>query len=604
MRYLIQNGMIVDGTGAKCFPGSVLIDGKQIAAVLPDGQKQAQHTLSGKTEKAGQARIPHSQNQEKDTAAVQEEDTVVIDAGGAYITPGFIDIHRHGDWKALTCADDELLNRQGITAVVNGNCGLSAAPQAGAYERETEHFLRSFIGRKPWPAEGQAGERMPESGAAGSGTVCESRSGREPELLRTDPASSMEQYLSCLRLAKRSVHTGMLAGGGTIRASVAGYAGESLSGVQEEQIRQRIQESLEAGALGVSLGMGYDPEFSYDEAGLVRVLSPLKGKRIPVTVHIRTEGDGAAEAVSEMIRVARALEAPLHLSHMKCIGKRNWRVTCRKELELIRKAREEGLDVTMDTYPYVTGSTQLVHLIPPQFQKEGTHALLEDLADDRIRGRITQVLKKPSSTFENIVELAGFENIVPIAMTSEKFAPMEGRSIADIARDAGKDPYDTLYDILLEEACECAMLDTYGCEEDLLDYLKDESCSLISDAIYPEGGHCHPRVYDSFPRFLIRYVREWAVFSMEEAVRKMTSLPASVYGLNAGVLRPGMPADLCVFSLEKIQSHASFSHPDRMCTGFDYVFTAGRPCVVKDRWTNTRTGAWLAPERKCRPYRA
>ena len=581
MRYLIQNGMIVDGTGAKRFPGSVLIEGDRIAAVIRQ-EEQAQGAHEHKSNDAGQ--IPLAQN--------QNNDVVVIDAGGAFITPGFIDIHRHGDWKALTCGDDELLNRQGITAVVNGNCGLSAAPQAGAHEQETEHFLRSFIGRKP----GSGDENITGS-ASGSGRESEAGSGKDPAWLRTDPASSMEQYLSCLRSVKRSVHTGMLAGGGTIRASVAGYAGEWLSAAQEEQIRQRLQESLDAGALGVSLGMGYDPEFSYDEAGLVRVLSPLKGRKIPVTVHIRTEGDGAAEAVSEMIRVAQALEVPLHLSHMKCIGKRNWRVTCRKELELIRRAREDGLDVTMDTYPYVTGSTQLVHLIPPQFQKEGTQALLHDLADVRIRGQITQVLKSPSSVFENIVELAGFENIVPIAMASDRFAPLEGRSIADIAKEIGQDPYDTLYDILLEEACECAMLDTYGCEEDLLDYLKDESCSLISDAIYPEGGHCHPRVYDSFPRFLIRYVRERAVFSMEEAVRKMTSLPASVFGLDRGVIRPGMPADICVFSLEKIQSHATFAHPDCMCTGFDYVFTAGRPCVIKDQWTNTGTGVWLAPER-------
>ena len=558
MRYLIRNGIIVDGTGKECFAGSVLLQGRRIEAVLP-GWDNPQ-------------------------AEAARHNAKVVDAGGGYITPGFIDIHRHGDWKALERGDDELLNRQGITSVVNGNCGLSVAPQGGDHAQETDHFLRSFTGAKPIPGTGA------------------DRPDKEEDPL-SDPAYSMEAYLSCLKRVRRSVHTGMLVGGGTVRASVAGYGAQVLTSQDEEKIRRRIRESLDAGALGVSLGMGYEPEYAYDEEGLIRVLEPLRGTDTAIAVHIRTEGDGSGKAVEEMIRVCRALQAPLHLSHMKCIGKRNWRVTCRKELELIRKAREEGLDVTMDTYPYVTGSTQLVHLIPPQFQKEGTHALLEDLADDRIRGRITQVLKKPSSTFENIVELAGFENIVPIAMTSEKFAPMEGRSIADIARDAGKDPYDTLYDILLEEACECAMLDTYGCEEDLLDYLKDESCSLISDAIYPEGGHCHPRVYDSFPRFLIRYVREWAVFSMEEAVRKMTSLPASVYGLNAGVLRPGMPADLCVFSLEKIQSHASFSHPDRMCTGFDYVFTAGRPCVVKDRWTNARTGAWLAPERKCRPYR-
>ena len=153
-----------------------------------------------------------------------------------------------------------------------------------------------------------------------------------------------------------------------------------------------------------------------------------------------------------------------------------------------------------------------------------------------------------------------------------------------------QDPYDTLYDILLEEECEPAMLDTYGCAEDLIDFLKEETCSLISDAIYPEGGHCHPRVYDAFPRFLIRYVREKAVFSIEEAIRKMTTLPASVYGLDRGVIAPGKTADLCVFHLDNLESHSDFIHPDRMCEGFDYVFTAGRPCVVKDEWSNTGSG--------------
>jgi N-acyl-D-aspartate/D-glutamate deacylase len=275
---------------------------------------------------------------------------------------------------------------------------------------------------------------------------------------------------------------------------------------------------------------------------------------------------------------------------MKCIGRRNWRVTCARERELIREAIDNGLDVTMDAYPYITGSTQLVHLIPPGFQSGGTRKLLEDLKDGRKREQITKALKTPSNRFENIVELAGFENIAPIGLESGRFKPFEGCSIAGIAKNLQKDPYDTLYDILLEEECEPAMLDTYGCEEDLIDFLKEETCSLISDAIYPEGGHCHPRVYDAFPRFLIRYVREKAVFSIEEAIRKMTTLPASVYGLDRGVIAPGKTADLCVFHLDNLESHSDFIHPDRMCEGFDYVFTAGRPCVVKDEWSNTGSG--------------
>lgn len=555
MRCLIRNGIIVDGTGKKGFAGSVLVEGDRIAAVIHDAvpDESSIESLSGIHGNTG------------------ENETVVIDAEGAFITPGFVDIHRHGDWKALTGGDDELLNRQGITTVVNGNCGLSVAPQAGEHEEETEHFLRSFVGKKPL-------------------FILERDTGRKQDLNGADPAASMKQYLSCLSRVKRSVHTGTLVGGGTVRASISGYTGGALNGEEEERIRTRLGESLDAGVLGVSLGIGYDPEFAYDEAGFVRVLEPIRGRRIPVAVHIRTEGDGAADAVSEVIRIASLLDVPLHLSHMKCIGRRNWRVTCARERELIREAIDNGLDVTMDAYPYITGSTQLVHLIPPGFQSGGTRKLLEDLKDGRKREQITKALKTPSNRFENIVELAGFENIAPIGLESGRFKPFEGCSIAGIAKNLQQDPYDTLYDILLEEECEPAMLDTYGCEEDLIDFLKEETCSLISDAIYPEGGHCHPRVYDAFPRFLIRYVREKAVFSIEEAIRKMTTLPASVYGLDRGVIAPGKTADLCVFHLDNLESHSDFIHPDRMCEGFDYVFTAGHPCIVKDEWSNTGSG--------------
>lgn len=540
-RYLIRDGRIIDGTGRTGFSGSVLIEGGRIAAVFPGRDN------------------PHARQAE-------ESGAVVLDAEGGYITPGFIDIHRHGDWQALTNGDDELLNRQGITCVVNGNCGLSVVPQGGAHEKETEHFLRSVVGAKPEAAE---------------------------DLSKTDPADAMETYLSCLCRVKRSVHTGMLVGGGTVRACVAGYGSGALTGEEEEAIRRKIRASLEAGAQGVSLGLGYEPEYAYDEEGLVRVLDPIKGSGIPIAAHIRTECDGAADAVAEMIRIAEALDTPLHLSHMKCIGKRNWRATCAKELELVKNARKAGVDVSMDAYPYITGSTQLVHLIPPDFQSGGTQPLIGYLGDPVMRRQITRKLRQPSAEYDNIVELAGFENIMCTGLRSETFRPFDGWTIARTAQERGQDPYDTLYDILLEERCECTMLDTYGCEEDLIDFLKDKTCSVISDAIYPEDGLRHPRVYDSFPRFLIRYVREKRVFSIEEAVRKMTSLPASVYRLDRGILAEGKPADLCVFHLEALRSHAGFADPDHCCTGFDYVFTQGVPCVEKDRWTNTGTGTVL-----------
>ncbi len=541
-RVCIKNGIIVDGTGRPPFRGSVTISGEKISGVFPEGETPP--------------RSPEGAEN-------------IIDAQGAYITPGFIDIHRHGDFQALVSGDDELLNRQGITTVINGNCGMSAAPAKGPYQEEISLFLESVIGKKP---------DLPAS--------C------------PDPVISMSSYFDALKKAKRSVHTGMLSGAGTICASVSGYRPHALSLRELQEIQEKIQVSLDSGAFGISLGIGYEPEIFYDLPGLISLLEPLRGGQIPITVHIRTEGDGADQAVMEMIQLADALEIPVHLSHMKCIGRRNWIEMCSRELSLLEEAREKGLNITMDTYPYVTGSTQLIHLIPPHFLADGVPVFLQRLEDAAFRARVTEALKKPSDSFENIVELAGFENIAPIGLRSISFQNEEGLTIQEIAEKRGKDPYELLYDILADEKGTPAMLDRYGCEEDLVRFLKDPSCSLISDAIYPAGGGLHPRVYDAFPRFLIRYVRERKLFPIETAIRKMTAQPAELFGLARGTLQADRPADLCVFRLEKLRSRADFKNPRMFPEGFDYVFTAGKAAVCQDHWTNTKTGQVLIRQKE------
>ena len=159
-----------------------------------------------------------------------------------------------------------------------------------------------------------------------------------------------------------------------------------------------------------------------------------------------------------------------------------------------------------------------------------------------------------------------------------------------IAKQLGKDPYDTLYDILLAERCQVTMLDTIASEEDMLYFLKDSRANLISDAIYPAGGKYHPRVYGAFPKLLTDYVRDRNVFSIEEAVYKMTAKPAAVLGLNRGILQKGMPADINVFHLDKLQIHADFQNPDQYCTGFDYVLVGGEIAVEKDQYRNSKSG--------------
>ena len=535
MDYIIKDGWIVNGKKEKPFQGDLVIENGKIAEV------------------GAHVEIPADFPKER-----------VLNAAGGYITPGFIDIHRHGDWQAFGNGDDELLNRQGLTTVVNGNCGLSVAPAGEKFGKEIAGFLSSVTG--------------------------EFRLGEDKKIDALGIMSTMSAYMSALAKEKRSVNTGMLAGNGTIRAGVKGYATGKLSKEEVHQVWKAVEESLAAGALGISLGIAYAPEFEYDRDGLVEALQPLKGTDIPITTHIRNEGDGILLALQEVISVAEELQIPLHVSHMKCIGRKNWKETPVKILKLFDQAAERGVKVDFDLYPYLTGSTQLVHLLPPQFQEGGIDAICARLADPSCRKEITKVLKQPSDIFENIVELAGFDMIYASTLHTEKFGSFAGQSIAKIAEQFGQDPYDTLYDILLAERCQVTMLDTIASEEDMLYFLKDSRANLISDAIYPAGGKYHPRVYGAFPKLLTDYVRDKKVFSIEDAVYKMTAKPAQVLGLPLGTLEKGMAADINVFHLDQLKVHADFQNPDQYCTGFDYVLAGGEIAVEQDVWRNSRRG--------------
>ena len=540
MDYIIKNGWIVNGKNEKPFYGDLAVK-------------------NGKIEEVGEHIEIPSDFPEK----------CVLDAAGGYVTPGFIDIHRHGDWQAFGNGDDELLNRQGLATVVNGNCGLSVAPAGEKYGKEIAGFLSSVTG------EFRQGQADDFKSAAES----------NEEIM-----STMSSYMSALSREKRSVNTGMLAGNGTIRAGVKGYAPGKLSREEVHKVWKALEESLAAGALGVSLGVAYAPEFEYDRDGLAKALQPLRGTNIPITTHVRNEGDGILLALQEVISVAEELRIPLHVSHLKCIGQKNWGDTPVKILQLFDQAASRGVKVDFDLYPYLTGSTQLVHLLPPQFQEGGTNAICARLADAACRKEITKVLQQPSDIFENIVELAGFERIYASTLHTRQLEGYAGQSIAAIAEQLGKDPYETLYDILLAERCQVTMLDTIASEEDMLYFLKDSRANLISDAIYPAGGKYHPRVYGAFPKLLTDYVRDRNVFSIEEAVYKMTAKPAAVLDLNRGILQKGMPADINVFHLDKLQVHADFQNPDQCCTGFDYVMVGGEIAVEKDRYKNSKSG--------------
>ena len=523
---LIRGARVLDGTGAPAYTADVALSGGRIAAVGALGGAEAR---------------------------------TAVDAAGRLLTPGFIDIHRHADAALFRPGFGAAELAQGLTTVVNGNCGLSLAPIGGAHGDEAAAYLAPILGDVP-PA------------------------------LRF---SSLAAYFEAAEQHGCPLHHGTLVGMGTLRTCVSGFADGDLGAAEERELHRLLERALGDGALGVSLGLGYAPECFYSTAGLLRALAPLAGGGVPVTVHMRQEGEGVVDALREMLSVARALRVPLEISHLKSIGRSGWRKNVPEMLRLIRAAREDGLDVACDAYPYTAGSTQLIHVLPPEFQRGGAAALTAALRDPE-RRRQMRARMETGADFENIIRLVGFENVFVTSLRLPEHRPYEGLALSELAARRGADPYDALFDLLAAEECRCAMIDFIADEADVEEILRAPFSGVISDATYPTAGAPHPRVYGAFARFWQTYVMEKKLLAPEAAVRKLTGWPAERFRLaGKGRIAAGMDADLCLFDPARFAAAATYESPAHTARGMDCVWTAGAPAWENGALTGSRAGAAL-----------
>ncbi len=517
---VLKGGMIIDGTGSPGFATDIAFEKGKIAAIGPD--------LHGREE---------------------------LSVEGYTVTPGFIDIHRHGDAEVFRPGFGEPELTQGLTSIVNGVCGLSLAPFGDTHREALLRYLQPVTGEL------------------------------DPKI----PTGSMGEYLGALK--NLPLNVGMMVGGGTVRSDVWGYTPEDPT--DYKPIHRRIEKALSQGALGVSLGLGYAPECFYSKESLIRALAPLNHSRFPIAVHMREEGDMVCEALEEMIDVAKALHCPLHISHLKAMGMRNWGKKIPTALSLMEKARQEGVDVGCDVYLYEAGSTQLLHLLPPDYLAGGVDAIVERLRQPEkiaeLRHRIAT-----GRDFDNIAQMIGWDNIIVSSLQLPEHQGLIGKTMAEISDVLSMDPVACLCKLLADERCAVTMIDRINSEEDISNILRDPYSSVISDATYPTKGLPHPRVYGTYPRLIQRFVLEKKVLTLEEAVRKCTSLPAQAMGLQGkGLLKPGMDADIAVFHPEALREHSTFLDPRQLSTGMEYVFVAGQPALWQGKPTGTPHGTVL-----------
>lgn len=520
--YLIQNVQILDGSGREAFPGSVALSGGKIAAVGPGTAGESAHIIDGK---------------------------------GRTLTPGFIDVHRHADAALFRPEFGRAELAQGLTTILNGNCGLSLAPVSGPHAEAVLDYLAPITGR------------------------------------REAVFPTLADYRAQANRTALPLNAGMLAGMGTLRACVAGFQDRALTDGEYRALHGALERALADGALGVSLGLGYAPDCFYTTPQLIRALEPLRRSGQIITVHMRQEGDGVVDALREMLEAARALETPVEISHLKAIGRRNWRSAVPEMLSLIAQARTEGLDISCDAYPYPAGSTQLIHVLPPEFQSGGIEKLTAALRDTEARQKMRRRMES-GRDFENIAALVGFENIRAASFRQPEHLAFEGRSIAEIAEAQGKDPYDALFDLLAAERCTVSMIDFIADEEDISDILRAPFSGVISDATYP-AGLAHPRVYGAFPRLLERYVKG-GVLTLPEAVRKLTAQPAARFHLaGKGRIEPGADGDLCLFDPAKVHEPGTWTAPEQLAQGMDWVFVGGVPAIAEGTFTGSGSGKHL-----------
>ncbi len=479
-----------------------------------------------------------------------------VNAQGLTVSPGFIDMHSHSDDPLLVNPKAESKIRQGVTTEVIGNCGDSGAPINQTIRKE-----------------------MKETGALliSAGVEID--------------YSTLQEYVRKLERQGISVNVAPLVGHGNLRKMVIGYENCPPTARELQRMKNTLAEAMRQGAFGMSTGLIYPPG-SYSKTTeiieLAKVASSFGGI---YTSHIRNEGNRLLKAVKEAITIGEKAKIPVQISHHKAGGRRNWGKV-KQTIRMMEKARERGTDVTCDVYPYIASSFGLVDMLPQWAHEGGAEKTIQRLKDPEANRRIRRDMLKGalSSAHWNRTMIA----------RCPKHGEYQGKFVADIARTRREDPFEFVFNLLIDEKLAVRVVRFGMCEDDVEYVTRYPGAMIGSDgsALATYGrlgkGNPHPRNFGTFPRVLGYYARERGIITMPDAVRKMTSLPAQKLGLrNRGVIRPGAWADLVVFNPKTVIDVATYANPKRYPKGIEYVLVNGVLTLSRGKHTGALAGKVL-----------
>ena len=485
----------------------------------------------------------------------------VIDATGQVVTPGFIDMHTHSEYPLLYDGNAQSKIRQGVTTEVVGEV-TSPGPIEGPAVGQAKEMLRRYNIDLTW--------------------------------------NNLDGYFQRLLKSGMSVNVASYVSSCQVRYDVIGYENRPPTADELEKMRQLVASTMEQGAFGLTNALeatcGYARTDELIE--LAEVVSRYGGI---YATHVRGEGDTVLDSVREAIEIGDKANVPVEVFHLKVAGKNNWG-RMPEVAALIEDARARGIDVNANQYPYVAAYHPMLPLLPPWAQGGGVDKTMERLRDPQLRDRIRRNIENglPGWSQNYVQQSGGWQGIVIAGTRTEKNASLAGKTLEELGRIRDKDPADAFFDLLLDEHGQVFCMLFMMNEKDVQTALREPWLDIASDgsSLSVEGllgaGHPHPRNYGTFPRVLGHYARDEKVLTLEDAVRRMTSLGAQRLGLkDRGLLREGYWADIVVFDPNRINDKATFATPKQYPEGINYVLVNGHVVIDRGNHTGERPGMAL-----------
>jgi N-acyl-D-amino-acid deacylase len=482
----------------------------------------------------------------------------IVDVAGLVVAPGFIDVHTHSDLAPFLPESESDLRlasvRQGVTTEICGNCGFSPFPTLPRWAPAVQRHLQALFGP------------------------------------RAQSYESLEEYGQALAATPLVTNLAPLVGHGTIRAGVMGFERRPATLAELDRMASALDDALAKGAFGLSSGLIYPPGTYAPTEELVVLCTVATEHERPYATHMRDETDRVQEAIDEALEIGRRSGVAVHISHHKVAGRRNWGRSA-STLGSLDAARSDGMDVTIDVYPYTAASTFLHAILPPWTNEGGIDALLGRLRDSAVRARIAEDIASPDVDWQNFLGTAGWDNVA--IATSPRHPSYEGRRISELATERGQSPVDFVCDLVVDEEARVSVVLHVMHEPDVRAGLRWEHAMIGSDGI-PIPGKPHPRWAGTFARVLGHYCRDEDVLSVPEAVHKMTKLSAQRFGLaDRGEIAVGAHADVVVFDPARVTAGATFDTPLARPSGVAHVLVNGRFVIRDAEATGARTGRLL-----------